>query len=302
MAEVTVDGRTISLTNLDKEYWPGSYVKADLIDYYVRVGDYALACLKGRPVVMNRFPDGIAGKNFYQKNRPEHAPEWMRTVRVGHSERTIDYLVYENRATLVWLANQGCIEMHAWLARADRLDHPDLAVLDLDPAEGATFRQAVAVGFLARAVLGEFGLAGFPKTSGATGLHVFIPLVPKHTHREVTRAMALIAGLVTDVCGFATTERVIERRAGKVYIDYLQNAAGRSMAFPYSVRPRPGAPVSTPLDWEELECLDDPARFNLRTVPDRLRTHGDPYAGLFVRRYRLDALLALAETSAVGDG
>lgn len=297
MPEVTVDGYTITLSNLEKEYWPGSYVKADLIRYYAEVGSFALPYLQGRPVVMSRYPDGIGGKNFYQKNSPEHAPDWMRTVRVMHSEKEVNYLVYENRATLVWLANQGCIEMHAWLARAERIEYPDLAVLDLDPAEGATFRQVTAVAVLARTVLAEFGLAGFPKTSGATGVHIFMPLEPVHTFREVTRAMETVARLITSVCDFATTDRVVSRRTGKVYIDYLQNTAGKTMAFPYSVRPRPGAPVSTPLAWNELEGLTDPGRFNMRTVPERLRKQEDAYAELFRRRYRLEALLALNKSA-----
>jgi len=294
---VTVDGRSLRLTNLDKEYWPQAYLKGDLIRYFAEIGHFALPYLAGRPIVMNRYPDGVMGKHFYQKNRPEYTPAWIPTVRVAHSEKTVEYIVCENRATLVWLANQGCIEIHAWLARADRLDRPDLAVLDLDPAEGATFRQVITVALLAKTVMAEFGVAGWPKTSGATGVHIFIPLEPVHTFGQVTKAMEVAARLVTGVCEFATTERSVEKRAGKVYIDYLQNTAGKTMAFPYSVRPLPGAPVSTPVSWPELATLKGPSGFTMRTVPARLKRRGDAYAGLFEKRYRLDPLLALA-----GDG
>ncbi len=295
MPRVLVDGRELDLTNVDKTYWPDGRTKGDLIAYYSGVGEYAVRYLDGRPVVMSRYPDGISGKHFYQKECPESAPEWIETVPVAHDNgtRIVNYVVYRGVETLVWLANLGCIEMHALLARADRLEFPDLAVLDLDPAAGTTFRQVTAVALLVQTLLGEFGLAGFPKTSGATGVHIFIPLEPVYTYREVTQAMEAAARLITNVCDFATTERVVDRRAGKVYIDYLQNTFGKSMAFPYSVRPLPGAPVSTPLDWPELANLEDPSRFNMRTVLERLQNRGDPYAGLFRRRYRLEPLLGL---------
>lgn len=292
---VLIGDRKVELTNLDKIFWPEGFTKGDLVGYYHQVAPFVLRYLKDRPVVMSRYPDGINGKHFYQKERPEYTPDWVETVPVAHegAQRVINYIVCRDEATLVWIANQGAIEMHAWLGKADHLEHPDLAVLDLDPAEGAKWRQVIDVALLARTVLVEFGLAGFPKTSGATGVHIFIPLEPVHTYRETTRAMEAVARLITGVCAFATTERVIERRTGKVYIDYLQNTAGKTMAFPYSVRPLTTAPVSTPVTWEELEGLQEVKSLNLRTVPERVQTHGDPYAGLFERRYRLEALLDL---------
>ncbi|MEW6725765.1 non-homologous end-joining DNA ligase [Desulforudis sp. 1088] len=296
MTLVQVRGRRLGLTNLNKVYWPDGRTKGDLIAYYTAVGEYAIRYLEGRPVVMSRYPDGITGKHFYQKERPESTPEWIETVPVAHDEgmRIVNYVVYRGLETLVWLANLGCIEMHSWISKVGTLAHPDIAVIDLDPAEGATFEQVVEVARLARTALREFGLNGFPKTSGATGLHVFIPVEPRHTFSEVTRAMKIIAEFIVRICPFATIERIVSKRTGKVYVDYLQNTFGKAMAFPYSVRPRPGAPVSAPLRWEELERPAwRPDDFNMDSMPERLRTAGDLYEGFFDARSSLEGILAL---------
>jgi len=296
MPRVRIGDRELDLTNLDKVYWPREgYTKGDLLAYYRDAGPAAVPYLAGRPAVMNRFPDGITGENFYQKDCPAHAPVWVRTAAVEHKDKTVRYVVHGDLATVLWLANLGAIEMHAWLSRTPSLTRPDIAVIDLDPAEGATFAQVIEVAGLARTALEEFGLEGFPKTSGATGLHLFVPIEPRYSFAEVTQAMKVVAELIVQACPFATVERTVERRRGKVYVDYLQNTFGKSMAFPYSVRPRPGAPVSTPLGWDEL---DDPGwrpeDFNIRTVPGRLAERGDPYRGFFDRRGRLEPLLELA--------
>ncbi|MDI6907632.1 MAG: non-homologous end-joining DNA ligase [Thermoanaerobacterales bacterium] len=296
MPRVLVDEVELELTNLEKIYWPADgYTKGDLLSYYREVGPAAVNYLAGRPAVMNRFPDGISGENFYQKDCPPHAPEWVRTAAVEHEEKTVRYVVHGDLATLLWVANLGAIEMHAWLSRVPDLMRPDIAVIDLDPAEGATFAQVIEVAKLARVALGEFGLDGFPKTSGATGLHLFVPVEPRHSFTEVTRAMKVVAELIVQACPFATVERLVERRRGKVYVDYLQNTFGKSMAFPYSVRPRPGAPVSAPLSWDELEEPDwRPGDLNIRTIPERLAKKGDLYEGFFARRGTLEDILALA--------
>lgn len=296
MPRVRVDNVALELTNLEKVYWPAEgYTKGDLLSYYRLVGPAAVTYLAGRPAVMNRFPDGITGKNFYQKDCPAHAPEWVKTAAVEHEEKTVRYVLHGDLATLLWLANLGTIEMHAWLSRVPVLYRPDIAVIDLDPAKGATFTQVVEVAKLARVALAEFGLEGFPKTSGATGLHLFIPLEPRYSFAEVTQAMKVIARLIVQACPFATVERPVERRRGKVYVDYLQNTFGKSMAFPYSVRPHAGAPVSAPLTWDELEKPEwRPGDFNIRTMPGRLDKKGDLYDGFFARRGRLEELLALA--------
>jgi bifunctional non-homologous end joining protein LigD len=291
---VDVDGFEVKLTNLDKALWPEGLTKADLVAYYHEVAPYALPYLNGRPAVMGRYPDGIGGESFYQKECPGYAPEWIRTFPVEHDEgrRVVRYIVHQNRATLVWLANQAAIELHAWLSTVDHLQYPDIGVIDLDPAEGSSFDQVLTVALLAREVLAEFGITGFPKTSGATGLHIYIPLEPVHTFSEVTAALKNLAQMITAVCPFATIERVVAKRTGKVYIDYLQNTFGKTMAAPYSVRPRPGAPVSMPITWPDVErgnLVSD--QFNLQTVLPLLREGGDTFRGFFERRYRLDGLM-----------
>lgn len=294
MPSVLVGNRVVELTNLDKVFWPQGYTKAHLIRYYYEVAPYALRYLKDRPVVMNRFPDGTGGKNFYQKECPEHAPEWVETVSVFHDDahRVINYVVYRDEATIIWLAQAGCIEMHAWLSRKNDLAHPDIAVLDLDPMPGATFGDAREVALLVREALTGVGLEGFPKTSGATGLHVFIPIAPAYTFQQVAHAMGVIARAVARACPRATVERSVARRGSRVYVDFLQNVYGKTMAFPYSVRPLPGAPVSTPLTWEELLAPAlSPEQFNIETVPVRLKEMEDPYAGMLGKAQRLDALL-----------
>lgn len=297
MPWVGLDGRKLELRNLEKIFWPDEgYTKGDLLAYYTAVSPVMLPYLAGRPAVMHRYPDGIAGSHFYQKDCPAQAPTWVNSMPVKHSGKTVHYVLHGDPATLLWLANLGAIEMHAWLSRAPDPLHPDIAVIDLDPDEGATFEQVVEVGKMARTALAEFGLEGFPKTSGATGLHLFVPVQPRYSFAEVTKAMKVIAHFIVQVCPFATVERRVERRKGKVYVDYLQNAYGKSMAFPYSVRPRPGAPVSTPLAWSELERLDwVPGDFNIRTLAARLSAHGDSYGRFFDHPHCLDDLLILAQ-------
>ncbi|MEW5762883.1 MAG: non-homologous end-joining DNA ligase [Bacillota bacterium] len=298
MPAVLVDGREIDLSNLDKVFWPREgYTKAHLLQYYHEIAPFILRYLKDRPIVMNRFPDGITGENFYQKERPAHTPSWIQTVAVDHEDagRRINYILCQNEPTLLWLVNQGCIEIHAWLSRSGSLEYPDIAVLDLDPMPGATFDDVRVVALLVREVLDHVGLDGFPKTSGATGLHVFIPIAPAYTFKEVARAMGVVAQAVARVSPRATVERVIARRGPRVYVDYLQNVFGKTMAFPYSVRPLPGAPVSTPITWEELQLpVLLPARFSMVSVPGRLKEKGDLYAGLLDRKQSLDTLLRQA--------
>lgn len=294
MPFVSVENRVVELSNLDKVFWPEGYTKAHLIRYYYEVAPCALRYIKDRPVVMNRFPDGIQGENFYQKQCPAHAPQWIETIPVYHADagRVINYIVCRDAPTIVWLANAGCIELHAWTSRKQNLTHPDMAVLDLDPMPGATFEDARQVALLVREALAGVALEGFPKTSGAAGIHVFIPIAPAYTFREVAQAMGVIARAIARACPRATVERSVARRGPRVYVDFLQNVYGKTMAFPYSVRPLPGAPVSTPLTWEELLSPSlSPKHFNIETVPARLRQKGDPYEGMLGKTQRLDALL-----------
>ncbi len=293
-----IEGHQVKLTNLDKLLWPEGYTKAHLIKYYLEMAPYILPHIHNRPVVMKRYPDGITGEYFYQKECPDYAPEWIKTHPVEHSEKTINYIVCNDPATLAWLANNACIEIHAWLAKTDDLARPDLAVIDLDPSEGASFRDTLDIALLARKALEEFGLESFPKTSGASGLHLFIPLEPSYSWQEVTAAMKYVAELIARIYPQkATIERKVGKRPrGVVYIDYLQNGRGKTMAFQYGLRPLPGAPVSTPLLWEEIVKGEiTPEKFNLKTIFQRLDSMGDVYGRLLNLRQRLDRLLETAK-------
>ncbi len=281
---IQVNNRELLVSNLDKVYWPDDgLTKADLIEYYSGIAPYLLPHLHNRPFTLVRYPDGIAGKFFYQKEAPEHAPEWVKRVKVpvDGGEKQINFVLCNDLPTLIWLANLGCIELHAWASRLPSLENPDFAVFDLDPAEGSSFAEALEVALLIRGVLEEFGLKGYPKTSGSTGLHINVPIRPVHTWDEVKRAVEYVAKLLVKVYPQrCTVERVVAKRTGKIYLDYLQNGRSKTMAFVYSVRPHRNAPVSTPLAWQEVEHGVDPQKLNIYTTNQRIEEVGDLYAAL----------------------
>lgn len=283
---VNIEGRQVKLTNLKKPLWPEGLTKAHLVKYYLDMAPYILPHINNRPLVMKRYPDGLGGKPFYQKECPDYAPQWIVTCPVRHSEKTINYIVCNDTATLVWLANQGCIEVHAWLATTDNLECPDLAVMDLDPGQDSSMADTVQAALLTRRALEGMGLRGFLKTSGSRGLHILIPLRPVYPWKEVTSYMKLVAEAVAGVMpGKYTTERSLDKRAGRLYVDYLQNGRGKTMAFQYSLRPLPGAPVSTPLTWQEAEEGNIDIRlYNINTISTRLEMLGDIYQELLTLR------------------
>lgn len=276
----------MKLTNLEKPLWPEGITKAHLVKYYLDMAPYILPYIRNRPLVMKRYPDGLGGKPFYQKDCPDYAPQWIVTCPVRHSEKTINYIVCNDTATLVWLANQGCIEVHAWLGTTDNLECPDLAVMDLDPAQGGSMADTVQAALLTQRALEGMGLRGFLKTSGSRGLHILIPLRPVYPWKEVTSCMKLVAEAVAGVMpGKYTTERSLDKRAGRLYVDYLQNGRGKTMTFQYSLRPLPGAPVSTPLKWQEAqEGNIDISLYNINTIFTRIKILGDIYQELLTLR------------------
>ncbi|HOV78753.1 MAG TPA: non-homologous end-joining DNA ligase [Bacillota bacterium] len=294
---VSVNGFEVKLTNLDKLLWPDGLTKAHLVKYYAEIAPYILPHLYNRPIVMKRYPDGISGESFYQKEFPDYAPGWIKTQLVKHGEKTVHYIICNNRATLIWLANQACIEMHAWLSRTENLEAPDIAVMDLDPSAGASFSDTLKVALLVGEVFEKFGLKCFPKTSGARGLHLFAPVDPVYSWLQVTAAVRYVAEKVGKMIpDIATTERKISLRNKRVYLDYLQNGRGKTMAFPYSLRPAAGAPVSTPLNWREIEKGDVyPPDFNIKTIFARLSQYGDLYAGVLNLKQSMDELVNAAE-------
>jgi len=277
---VEIDGRTFSVGNLDKVLWPADgYTKADLMRYYLAVGPYLLPHLADRPLVFTRYPDGISGPSFYQKDIPAGAPGWVRTFPYrAATGRVLDFVLCPDRATLAWVASQACIEIHPWLSRTGTLDCPDWAVFDLDPAPPATFADALPLAFALRRVLGELGLSSVPKTTGAAGIHIYVPLAPGYTYRQVREFVRRVAmAMKRAFPARVTLERSVDKRGGHVYIDYLQNVRGKTLVAPYGVRPSPGAPVSTPVTWDELRTVD-PSRFTIVTVPRRVMDRGDLFA------------------------
>jgi bifunctional non-homologous end joining protein LigD len=261
---------TVHVTNPDKVFWPEQgYTKGDLIAYYRAVAPHLLPYLRDRPLVLTRYPDGIDGKSFYQKDAPEYAPDWLRleTLWSEGSAREIRYFVIESEEGLAYIANMAAIPLHIWSSRMAALQHPDWCILDLDP-KGAPFTHVVRVARALHGICEAIGLPHFAKTSGSTGLHVLIPLGARYTH-EQSRAMAeLLANcVVKELPEIATVQRQLDARDGKVYVDYLQNGHGRLLVAPFSVRPVPGASVSMPLRWNQVTAKLDMHRYNLRSVP-----------------------------------
>jgi bifunctional non-homologous end joining protein LigD len=286
--------RRLRLSNLDKVFWPGEgLTKGDLVAYYRAVAPALLPYLADRPVVLDRFPDGIEGKSFFQKNAPDGTPEWVRTEAVTAEDGKITrYLVADDEDTLLHLVNLGSIPLHLWASRVGSLQHPDWCILDLD-AKDAPFAAAVEVARAAGELCRELGLTPYLKTSGASGLHVLLPLGGRVTHDQARQLAELLARLVaSQLPALASVARLPQARAGKVYVDYLQNGFGKLLVAPYSVRPRPGAPVSTPLSWEELGPGLDPRHFTMATVPPRLAERGDPLAPVLAAASDLPAALA----------
>jgi bifunctional non-homologous end joining protein LigD len=264
----------IAYTNLQKVFWPDDgYTKGDLIEYHRSIAPWILPYLADRPVVLTRYPDGIAGKSFFQKDAPGFVPEWIRTERMWseQAEREIDYFVCDDEASLLYLINMGTIPLHIWASRTSNLDHPDWCVLDIDPKE-APFSDVVRVAQVAHQLCEEIGLPNRVKTSGSSGLHVLIPLGGQCRYDEARSLGELLARVISaELPEISTLTRQVSRRGGKVYIDYLQIGAGRLIVAPFSVRPLPGAPVSTPVRWSEVNGKLDIRSFTIRNLPARMQ-------------------------------
>jgi bifunctional non-homologous end joining protein LigD len=298
--EIRRGSRVLKLSNLDKVFWPREGVtKADLLQYYRSVAPALLPHLRDRPFTMRRYPDGIEGKAFFQKDAPVHMPDWIArrpfTVSTRESprrRRQIDVPLVNDELALLWMVNMACIDMNTWYSRVDRSDRPDWVLFDLDPAEGTGFTEVVEVALLLKSALDALDLVSFPKTSGSKGMHVLVPIERRHTYDETRGFSEIVAGaLARSYRGLVTTEWVRSKRRG-VLIDSNQNGEGKTIASVYSVRPRPGAPVSTPLRWEEVGPGLDPASFTMDAVLERVRLSGDLYQGVLTTRQRLDRALA----------
>jgi bifunctional non-homologous end joining protein LigD len=266
--------KTVPLSNLQKVFWPDEgYTKGDLIEYYREISPWLLPYLKDRPIVMARYPDGIAGKSFYQKDAPSFAPSWLRTVRIWSegTEREIDYFVCDDVESLLYVANLGSIPLHVWASRVESLERPDWSILDLDP-KGAPFSHVVEVARAIHDLCEEIEMPAFIKTSGATGLHVLLPLGGQCTYTE-SRTLAEILAKVVErqLPKISTTVRSVGARGGRVYIDFLQNVHGQTIAGPFSARPVKGATASAPLKWSEVNAKLEVGKFTIKTLPARMR-------------------------------
>ena len=290
-----IDGREVVITNPDKVFFPRTgHTKLDLVHYYLSVADGAIRGVDGRPMAMKRFVNGAEGEPFFQKRAPESRPEWIETVELSYpSGRTADEVVVRDAAQLAWVINLGCIDLNPHPVRADDLEHPDELRVDLDPVRGVPWSHVREVALVTRGVLDDFGLVGWPKTSGSRGFHVYCRIEPRWTFPEVRRAaLALAREVERRAPKIATSKWWKEERHG-VFVDYNQNARDHTVASAYSIRPSADARVSTPLGWDEVgEC--DPAAFTIDTVPGRFARSGDPSEGIDQAVGSIEPLLELA--------
>jgi bifunctional non-homologous end joining protein LigD len=291
---VIADGREVAISNPQKPLFAAAgHTKLDLVRYYLAVAAGALRGAGGRPNMLVRYPDGIDGEFFHQKRAPQSRPDWIEVVTIRFpSGRSADEVVPRDAASLAWLANLACLELHPHPVRAEDLDHPDELRVDLDPVPGIGWAQVRRVGLLVHDVLEGFRLAGYPKTSGKRGLHVYVRIEPRWTYDEVRRcALALAREVERRAPRLATTKWWKEERHG-VFIDYNQNARDRTIAGAYSVRPTAEATVSAPIDWDELASCN-PGDFTLKTMPERFAAIGDPHESIDRRAFSLEPLVEL---------
>jgi bifunctional non-homologous end joining protein LigD len=282
---------TVALSNTGKVFFPDEGItKGEIIGYYHETAERIMPYLRGRPIAMARYPDGIDGERIFQKNVPGYFPRWVRTAEVGKQGGTVRHVLCDNAATLAYLANQGCIELHAFCSRADRIDRPDQVVFDLDPAGAGDFPLACQTALRLRELLTErLGLTAFVRTTGGTGLHVHVPLNRRSGFGDVRAFARTVAGwLEHGRPEKLTTAQRKDARSGRLFIDTMRNAYAQTVVAPYAVRARPGAPVATPLHWDELTgAALTPDRFTIRTISERLGDSPDPWEGFWSNRHDL---------------
>ncbi|MDT0651127.1 DNA ligase D [Autumnicola edwardsiae] len=279
-----IGGIQVPFTNLEKVYWPESgFTKYDLIDYYLNISEVILPYLIDRPQNLHRHPNGINQDGFYQKDNEGILPDWVETTKIHSksSEKDIEYMLCQKEATLLYMANLGCIEINPWSSRIQNLEKPDFTVIDIDPSEKNTFEEVIEVAQAAKVVLEKAGIEGYCKTSGSSGIHVYIPLGALYTYEEGRDFTKLLCYFINEMLPEITTmERNVRKRKGKIYLDYLQNRRGQTLAAPYCARPKSGATVSAPLLWKEVKPGLQLSDFNIKTMPERIERKGDLFAGV----------------------
>ena len=293
-----INGRELKFSNLDKLYWPKEKItKRDLLNYYYQVAPFILPYLKNRPQSMNRHPDGITGENFYFKDVTGKAPDWLETFRYQcpADNRDRNYLVATNEASLLYMASLGCIEMNPWHSTVKREDFPDWCIIDLDPAKNS-FEQVIEAAQVTKKILEDMGVTSYPKTSGSTGIHIYIPLGAKYTYTQSKEFARFVAARVQEeLPEFTSIERMVKKRKGKMYIDFLQNRPQATISAPYSVRPKPGAPVSMPLHWDEIRKGLKMTDFTIRNAIGRITDVGDIFKPVLGRGVNLAKILRKLE-------
>ena len=295
--ELKIGARRVKLTNLDKLFWrEAGIAKRDLLQYYADVAPALLPHLRDRAMVMKRYPNGASGKCFFMKRVPEPHPDWIETCTIEHkSGNVIDFPMVQDLASLLWVVNLGCIDLNQWYGRCDDVDRPDYLHFDLDPGPGVKFPRVLEAALVVRGALETLGMAPLVKTTGSSGMHLYVPIVRAPLQKQVwTFAKALARTLAAKHPKLLTAEyRIADRPKGRVLVDYNQNAWGRTLASIYSVRPKPGATVSTPVSWDEVERGITIEEFDISNVPGRVRTLGDLWKPLLAARgrFRLERVL-----------
>jgi DNA ligase D len=293
------------LTNLDKLYWPDEGItKGELLDYYRQIAPYILPYLKNRPLSLLRHPNGIEEKGFFHKDAGDSAPDWVKKKEI-YSESTdkmINYLICNDVESLLFIANMGCIEMNPWNSTINKLDRPDYIVMDIDPSDKNTFDEVIDVALVIKEIMDQTGMNGYCKTSGSSGLHVYIPFNKKYTYDESKDFAHILAGMVTERLPETTTlERSLsKRKKNQIYVDYLQNREGQTLASAYSVRPKPGATVSAPLEWSEVKHGLQISDFTIHNIIKRVEKKGDLFQGVLGKGIEMKRVLTKMESLHAG--
>jgi bifunctional non-homologous end joining protein LigD len=294
-SEVKIGKNVVNISNRQKIYWPDEgFTKGDVIDYYDKVADLILPHLKGRPLSLKRNPNGIRDNGFYHKDAGENAPGYVDVFKVKSesNNKIIDYIVCNNKATLLYVANLGCIEINPWNSTMKKPGHPTWMVIDIDPSDKNTFTEVIDTALAVKMVLDKAGIKSYCKTSGSSGLHVYTPLKNKYDYDTVRDFAQIIASLVQEqLPGTTTLERSLSKRGPKIYVDWLQNSKGQTLASVYSLRPVAGASVSTPLDWKEVNHQLHPKQFTIQNIFQRIKKKGDIFLPVLSEANSIDKAL-----------
>lgn len=295
MNKILVADIEVKISNLDKVFWPKhGFTKGDMINYYIEIYPLIKNYLKDRPLSLKIYPDGINGKSFYQKNAPDYAPDWLTIIPIysSHRKEAINWVMVNKLQDLIWVANSASIELHGWFSTIRDLERPNFAVFDLDPGINTGFEDTIEIALLIKKILDELKLISFIKTSGKSGLHIYIPLRPVYKYEKVKGFLKAIAEMVIKLKPeLATIEWRKRERQGKIYIDYRQNSQSKTIPAPYSLRPTENATISTPLEWEELSAGIKPEDFTLANIKDRLDEKGDLWSDLLKIHQKLPGFL-----------